>query len=49
MSLKNSGMGASQWNLMLAGTVIALVPVLVMFAVANKYFVNGLAEGAVKG
>ena len=49
MSLKNSGMGASQWNLMLAGTVIALVPVLVMFAVANKNFVNGLAEGAVKG
>ncbi len=49
MALKNSGMGASQWNLMLAGTVIALVPVLVMFAVANKYFVSGLADGAVKG
>lgn len=49
MALKNSGQGASQWNLMLAGTVIALVPVLVVFAVANKYFVSGLADGAVKG
>ena len=49
MALKNSGNGASQWNLMLAGTVIALVPVLVVFAFANKYFVAGLTEGAVKG
>ncbi len=49
MALKNSGQGASQWNLMLAGTVIAIIPVLFVFAVANKYFVSGLAEGAVKG
>ena len=34
---------------MLAGTVIAIIPVLFVFAVANKYFVSGLAEGAVKG
>lgn len=49
MALKNSGAGASQWNLMLAGTVIALFPVLIVFAIANKYFVAGLADGAVKG
>ena len=49
MALKNSGQGASQWNLMLAGTIIALVPVLIVFAIANKYFVSGLADGAVKG
>lgn len=49
MALKNSGQGASQWNLMLAGTVIALVPVLFVFAIANRYFVSGLADGAVKG
>ncbi len=49
MALKNSGQGASQWNLMLAGTVIALIPVLVVFAFANKYFVSGITEGAVKG
>lgn len=49
MALKNSGQGASQWNLMLAGTVISIIPVLFVFAVANKYFVSGLSEGAVKG
>ncbi len=49
MALKNSGQGASQWNLMLAGTVIAMLPVLVVYACANKYFVAGLADGAVKG
>jgi len=49
MALKNSGQGASQWNLMLAGTVIAMAPVLFVFAIANKYFVSGLADGAVKG
>lgn len=49
MALKTSGMGASQWNLMLAGTVIALIPVLAVFAAANKYFVEGITEGAIKG
>lgn len=49
MALKNSGQGASQWNLMLAGTVIAMIPVLVVYAAANKYFVSGLIDGAVKG
>ena len=49
MALKNSGQGASQWNLLLAGTVVAMVPVLFVFAIANKYFVSGLIDGAVKG
>ncbi len=47
--LKSSGGAASQWNLMLAGSAIALVPVLVMYACCNKYFVSGLSAGAVKG
>lgn len=49
MALKNSGQGASQWNLLLAGTVVAMIPVLSVFAIANKYFVSGLIDGAVKG
>ena len=49
MALKNSGTGASQWNLMFAGTVIVIIPVLIMFAIASKYFIAGLTEGAVKG
>ena len=48
-ALKNSGNAASNWNLMLAGAVITIIPILVVYGFANKYFVNGLASGAVKG
>ncbi|MEE1223739.1 MAG: carbohydrate ABC transporter permease [Clostridia bacterium] len=49
MALKNSEAAASSWNLMLAGATISLIPVLFAYAVGNKYFVSGLASGAVKG
>lgn len=49
MALKNSGNAASNWNLMLAGATVALIPILVAYGVGNKYFVEGLAAGAVKG
>lgn len=49
VELKTSGGAASQWNLMFAGMAIALIPVLVAYAVANKYFVSGMTAGAVKG
>lgn len=49
MALKSSGEAASAWNLMLAGTTIALIPVLIAYAFGNKYFVDGIAAGAVKG
>lgn len=49
MALKSSGEAASSWNLMLAGTTVALIPVLVAYAFGNKYFVKGIADGAVKG
>lgn len=49
MNLKNSGEAASSWNLMLAGASVALVPVLIVYAFCNKYFVDGIASAAVKG
>lgn len=48
-ALKSSGEAASNWNLMLAGSTVALIPVFVVYAFCNKYFVDGLAAGAVKG
>ncbi|MEV6109493.1 carbohydrate ABC transporter permease [Streptomyces sp. NPDC051940] len=36
-------------RLIAAGTVIALVPVLVLFATLQRYFFRGVEEGAVKG
>ena len=49
VALKNSSGAATNWNLMLAGAVIALFPVLVAYGIGNKYFISGLASGAVKG
>ena len=49
MALKSTGESAAAWNLMLAGTVISLIPVLVAYAIGNKYFISGIAAGAVKG
>ena len=49
IALKTSGEAASSWNLMLAGTTIALIPVLVAYAFGSKFFIEGIAAGAVKG
>lgn len=37
-----------KWGEMAAGTVLALVPTILLFAVAQKYMVEGLTAGAVK-
>ena len=49
MALKNSGEGAANWNLMLAASAIAILPMLCAYMFAKKYFVKGLVGGAVKG
>lgn len=49
MALKTSGEAASSWNLMLAGTAIALIPVLVAYCFGSRFFIEGIAQGAVKG
>jgi len=49
VALKSGGEAASSWNLMFAGSAIALVPVLIAYAFGNRYFVSGLASGAIKG
>lgn len=38
-----------QWNVMAAGIVVALLPTVLVFAVAQKYIVSGLTQGALKG
>lgn len=49
IELKSSGAAAGSWNLVLAGTTIALIPVLIIYIVFNRMIVDGIAEGAVKG
>ena len=34
---------------MLAGASISMIPIIVIYAFANKYFIGGITSGAVKG
>ena len=43
------GAGASQYNLMMAGTMLAMLPMLILFLLMNRMFVEGITQGAVKG
>lgn len=43
------GQNATQWGLVFAASVIAVLPVIVVFLTFQKYFVQGLSSGAVKG
>ena len=45
----SGGAGASQYNLMMAGTMLAVLPMVILFLCMNKAFVAGITQGAVKG
>lgn len=48
-ALKSSGNAAANWNIMLTGSVIASVPVIIIYIFGNKYFMSNITAGAVKG
>ena len=41
------GENSTEWTLLCAGTVITLAPIILLFVLLQRFFVNGLA-GAVK-
>ena len=43
------GDGATQYNLMLTGTVFAAIPMVLIFLFFNRWFIAGITQGAVKG
>ncbi len=43
------GMYNCAWTLLMAGSVIATIPVLIVFLFNQRYFVSGIQLGAVKG
>lgn len=46
--LQNSENTAASYGILMAGTVVVIVPVLVVFAAFQRYIVSGLTQGAVK-
>ena len=43
------GRWLTQWNLVMAGTVITVLPMLIIYLLAQQYFVKGVALSGLKG
>ena len=43
------GSYVKQWDLILTAALLAIIPMIVIFLVAQKQIMNGMIEGAVKG
>ena len=43
------GVFSSQWHLLMAAAVFAIIPVLIVFLIGQKYFVEGIATTGLKG
>ena len=41
--------GVTNWGPVMAGTVIVMIPVLILFLLLQRYMIKGLTSGAVKG
>jgi raffinose/stachyose/melibiose transport system permease protein len=39
----------TRWNVVFAGAVICIIPAIAIFVALQKYFIKGIAAGAVKG
>lgn len=50
VALKNfGGEGAAQYNLLMAGTMFSIVPIIVIYLSLNRFFIAGMTQGALKG
>ncbi|WP_174769943.1 carbohydrate ABC transporter permease [Paraburkholderia hayleyella] len=48
-NLVNTSTGVKEYNVDMAGAIIAALPTLLVYVLAGRYFVRGLTAGAVKG
>jgi ABC-type glycerol-3-phosphate transport system permease component len=48
VGLKTSGQVASSWNLMLAGSMMSIIPMIILYFSMSNYFISGLTRGAIK-
>ena len=43
------GEGSTNWGMMMAASIVAAIPVTIIFVFLQRYFIQGLTAGAVKG
>lgn len=41
--------GQTQWNLIMAGAVVAVIPIVIVFLFAQRWFIEGVASSGLKG
>lgn len=39
----------NSWNLLISGTVMAVVPIVIVYLICNRFFISGITSGSVKG
>jgi glucose/mannose transport system permease protein len=50
VALRNlSGSQIKEWNMVMAGAIIAALPTLLIYIILGRYFIRGLLAGSVKG
>lgn len=49
IALKDSGDGISAWNTMIAGSVLSIFPMVIVYLFMNRFFIEGITAGSVKG
>lgn len=43
------GFYTTEWNLLMAGTIVSLLPILIAFIIGQKYFIQGITLTGIKG
>lgn len=49
IALRYGEAAAAEWHLMMTGAAISIIPMVIVYLCANKYFMSGLTTGAIKG
>lgn len=49
LALLRASEGHAQWHLLMAATVLTIAPILLLFLLLQRQFVDGIARGGVKG
>jgi ABC-type glycerol-3-phosphate transport system permease component len=49
VAMRAGAEGGTNWHILMAGTVIVLLPILMLFIIVQRYFIQGIASTGLKG